>query len=315
MNDTNKQGQDISLMEIFKIFWNAKSFIIILTTLVAISSIFYSLTLHNIYKSEVTLAPVNSSESSGASSLISQYGGLASMAGVNLGAFSSSTNNRTLEALQIIQSRKFVIDFIERNGLSKHLMATKEWDSDTRQIITDKSLYDEKTSLWVSDEENFPSDRNLYLDFLSRLSINRFKEMDGGFITIGFEHKSPDFAQKVLSFLIEDINKLFVTQDIQKSLNSVSFLESRLEKTNLSEVRKAMFRLIEQETKKLMIAQADKEYVFRVLDPAIAPERKSKPSRSFIVILSTTLGGIFAIFFLLILYSVNSPLLNKISKS
>jgi uncharacterized protein involved in exopolysaccharide biosynthesis len=76
-----------------------------------------------------------------------------------------------------------------------------------------------------------------------------------------------------------------------------------------------MFSLIEQETKKIMIAQADKEYVFRVLDPAIAPERKSKPSRPFIVILSTTLGGIFSIFFLLILYSVNSPLLSKISKS
>jgi LPS O-antigen subunit length determinant protein (WzzB/FepE family) len=54
-----------------------------------------------------------------------------------------------------------------------------------------------------------------------------------------------------------------------------------------------LFSLIEEQTKTLMLANVREEYVFKTVDPAVVPERKSKPMRVFIVILTALLSGFF----------------------
>ena len=41
----------------------------------------------------------------------------------------------------------------------------------------------------------------------------------------------------------------------------------------------------------LMLANSRAEYLFKTIDPAIAPERKSRPWRTLICVLGTLLGG------------------------
>ena len=62
------------------------------------------------YRSEVLVAPSAQSNSSGLSGLASQLGGVASLAGVNLGGGGS---DKTIEALETLKSKDFLIDFIE----------------------------------------------------------------------------------------------------------------------------------------------------------------------------------------------------------
>ena len=73
---------------------------------------------------------------------------------------------------------------------------------------------------------------------------------------------------------------------------SINFLTEQLSKTNVSEVKKALSELIQNETEKLMLVEVNKDYVFRVIDPPIIPERKSKPTRSLICIIGFILGVI-----------------------
>jgi uncharacterized protein involved in exopolysaccharide biosynthesis len=50
-----------------------------------------------------------------------------------------------------------------------------------------------------------------------------------------------------------------------------------------------------------MMANVRDEYVFKVIDPAMAPEHRSKPKRKLIVMLGFVLGlmlGIFIAFFM-----------------
>ena len=51
-----------------------------------------------------------------------------------------------------------------------------------------------------------------------------------------------------------------------------------------------------------MLAEARPEYVFVTVGHSMVPEKKSKPQRSSIVILSTILGGVVAVFVVLFIY-------------
>ena len=44
-----------------------------------------------------------------------------------------------------------------------------------------------------------------------------------------------------------------------------------------------------------MLAEVRPEYVFKTIDPAIAPEKKSKPSRALICIIGTFIGGVLGV--------------------
>ena len=49
-----------------------------------------------------------------------------------------------------------------------------------------------------------------------------------------------------------------------------------------------------------MLAEVRQEYVFKTIDPALAPEEKSKPNRALICVLGLLAGGLFGVFLTLI---------------
>ncbi len=73
---------EIDLRELFSAIWAGKWLIVCVTAIFAVASVFYALSLPDVYKSEALLAPA--SDSSGMK-VPGQLGGLAALAGVNLG--------------------------------------------------------------------------------------------------------------------------------------------------------------------------------------------------------------------------------------
>jgi LPS O-antigen subunit length determinant protein (WzzB/FepE family) len=51
-----------------------------------------------------------------------------------------------------------------------------------------------------------------------------------------------------------------------------------------------MYRLIEAETKTLMLANGRSEYAFTIVDPAVAPEMRIRPRRTLIALLGLSFG-------------------------
>ena len=49
-----------------------------------------------------------------------------------------------------------------------------------------------------------------------------------------------------------------------------------------------------------MLAEVRQEYVFKTIDPAVAPEEKSKPSRALICLIGAFFGAIFGVIIVLI---------------
>ena len=71
---------------------------------------------------------------------------------------------------------------------------------------------------------------------------------------------------------------------------------------NYDEIRDAISSLQQEEMKRLMMVEANENYIFKVIDSPLIPEIKFKPKRSLIVMLGLILGIIISVLSFLIPY-------------
>lgn len=281
--EARKTVEEIDLIEVLLPIWRNKYYILIITLTFMILSIFYALSLPNIYRSEAVLVP---SEQKG-NGLSGQLGGLAALAGVNVGG--ASVADKTSLALEILKSRYFISRFIDKHDLYADLMAVKSWEKKTNSIYYNSAVYDSNTSKWIGGDGNSrPSIQKAYEEFNRVFSVS--VEPANNVYKISINHLSPFVSQHWVNLLIKDINEEMRSRDIADSEKSIAYLENRITETNVSDLKVSLYSLIEEQTKTLMLANVRDEYVFKVIDPAIAPEKRFSPSRSIIVILSSFIG-------------------------
>ena len=291
------QTDEIDLRELFATLWAGKWLIIAVTFLFAAGGVAYALYKPNIYQASVLLAPAN--DEGGAKGLSGQLGGLASLAGINLGGGSS---NKTVIAKEVLQSRAFLGDFIHRHELSVPLMATTGWDQKSQSWIYDREIYNPDAGQWLNDDEGNtlkPTDWDLVKAFKeSHLSVN--ENSDNGFITVAIKSLSPLAAKQWVQWLIEDINERIRRDDVADAESRINYLKEKLNETNIAGMQQVFYQLIENETRTVMLANAQQEYVFKTIDPAVVPQEKSGPKRALIAMLAVLLGGMLGVFIVLI---------------
>ncbi len=295
------EDDEIDLAELWHAIWSGKLLIIAISALFAISSVIYAINQPNIYRATTLLAPA--SEQGGAGGLAKmagQFGGLASLAGINLGG---GGTDKTGLALEVLKSRVFIEEFINKHQLIVPLMVAQGWDAESNKLILNDKVYDENANAWLV--ETAPSQWQAYKAFIASLSIT--KSAETGMITLAIEHYSPEVATQWLLWLVNDINATMREQDKVEARNSIDYLSKKLQETQLADMQTVFYQLIEEQTKTIMLAEVSQEYVLKTIDPANAPEEKAKPKRALIVILGTMLGGILSVLIVLIrhFYSKN----------
>ncbi|WP_338365352.1 Wzz/FepE/Etk N-terminal domain-containing protein [uncultured Pseudoalteromonas sp.] len=286
---------EVNLTELFQILWKDKWLIILITGIVSIASVFYALEKPNVYKSEALLAAAEQEQSGGLGALAGQFGGLASLAGVNLSG--SATASKTQLALEVLKSRQFTSEFIKKHNILPNLMAVKSWNPLDNSIEYDEEIYNNTDKKWIREVKApfkpEPSMQEAYEEFSQLITANMNKE--SGMITISIEHVSPVIAQQWVNWLIQDINSVMKSRDVEEASKSTEFLTKQLEQTKIADIRTVLYKLIEEQTKTIMFANVRDEYVFKTIDPALVPEKKFKPSRALICIFGFLLGGFLGV--------------------
>ncbi|MFT5297274.1 MAG: hypothetical protein ACI9YH_003306 [Colwellia sp.] len=277
----------------------------------AVSSVIYAINQPNIYKASTLLAPAGEQGGAGGlAKMAGQFGGLASLAGINLGGGSA---DKTGLALAVIKSRSFIEKFIIKHELLVPLMATKNWDLTTNTLILDENLYNSQSKKWIREvkapKKTEPSPWESFEKFSELMTVSQDKET--GMVTLEIEHYSPEIATQWLLWLVEDINTNMREKDKRVANNSIKFLTHKLQQIQLADMQTVFYQLIEEQTKTAMLAEVSQEYVFTTIDPANAPDEKAKPKRALIVVLGTMLGGILSIFIVFIRHFANN---NKSTK-
>ncbi|MDA9033439.1 Wzz/FepE/Etk N-terminal domain-containing protein [Gammaproteobacteria bacterium] len=295
----NDFDDEIDLRELFYVLLEGKWIIVSLTAFVSIIGVIYSLLLPNIYESKAMLVPVNSS--SGISGALGSYSGLAGLAGISLP--SGGDEGNSAKAIQKISSLSFFENNILPNIHLPDLMAVKSWNSKTNTLTFDDSIYDTNSNTWIRDysypQQQIPSAQESFEVFkTAHLSLSEDKK--SGFITLAIKHQSPFIAKQWVELVINQVNAFYRQKDKSESEKSVSYLNQQISITGLSEIKQVIAELLQEETKKLTLIEANQYYVFDYIDPPAVMEKKSEPKRALICILSALLGGILSILLVLI---------------
>ena len=265
---------EIDLFELWMVLWGRRRMIIGISLLIATIAVVIALMLPNHFKAEVVLAPV--AEKGGGGLSLGGLGGLASLAGVSVGGGGSSEQN-----IAVLESRAFLWSFIEERGVLPILFAD-QWDPVKQQWIGD-------------DPKEFPTTWDGYR-MLDKQVMAVSTDKESGLMMVSIEWTDPVLATEWANELVQRLNSHLRNQAIERSQNNLRYLHAELQTIEVADMRQTLFELIAQEQKSAMVANTQQEFAFRVIDPAIVPDKKSKPKRALMVVLATILGGMLGVF-------------------
>jgi uncharacterized protein involved in exopolysaccharide biosynthesis len=229
-----------------------------------------------IFRASTVLIPVSSERNSLGNTLgsaLGSLGGLASLAGLGVGAGDSATE----EALAVLRSRSFTESFIADNSLLPRLYAEK-WDAaSNRWMVTGK----DQPTLGRAVK---------YFDGEIR-SILQDKKT--GLVTLNIDWSDREEAARWANDIVQRLNSEMRSRGIAQAAASIGFLEKELDSTTEIGTRDAINRLIGTQIRQRMLANVSQEYVFRVVDKAIAPDSDNplRP-RKFLMFVTGPLVGL-----------------------
>lgn len=230
-----------------------------------------------VYRSEVRVSLVIDLDKVGGAALGGALGGLASLAGIQ-----TQTSSERAESLGVLASRSFGEEFLITEDLMPGLFPDR-WDDAAEKWIPRRG-------------KEVPSIREAFKAFSRRVrSIEEDKQT--GLILVGMYWSDPVRAAELANRYVALANTTLRDRAIEEAKASLAFLDVELSNTQSIAVRESIFRLVEQQTKKIMLANVRRDYVFKVIDPAVASDGDdlARPRRLLMASVGAMLGLAFGI--------------------
>jgi LPS O-antigen subunit length determinant protein (WzzB/FepE family) len=231
-----------------------------------------------VYRATVKAVLVDPSEVGGVGGLRNQLGGLAALAGLEVGGGAG----RKQEAYATLVSGSFARDFIVSENLKPVLFAER-WDAAAKG--------------WRAGETE-PTLEQAVDRFMKRVNFVTL-DLRTGMVDVAMEWYSPDVAATWANLAVARANERVRAEARKSAERSVEFLHRELAKTGVVELREAINRLIEIQINNAMLANVQTEYAFRVIDPAVAPEKRVRPKRTVMALTGGVVGGILGALFVI----------------
>lgn len=265
------QEDEIDLRDLLLRLWRRKGLIALSTAIIGCGAAAYALQLTPIFRAESVVQIREQTASSTLSALTANLGGLAAIAGIPSG---SGGGMRGL-ALSTLQSRSLLEGFIKEQNLLPVLFA-EQWD------LTEKKWKQVEAAkmptLWQGVEE-----------FKNLLRVTEDKKT--GMVIVAVEWSDPKQAASWANDLIKKTNEVLREKALAEGQTTLAYLEKEAKSTPSVEIQAVAYRLIESEMQKLMVARGAQDYALKVVDAAVAPERRVRPKRSLIALGGVLLGG------------------------
>jgi uncharacterized protein involved in exopolysaccharide biosynthesis len=227
-----------------------------------------------VFRAELVMIPTLEEKSSGLSSLAGQLGGLASLAGVTL----SSGDGDTDKTLAVLRSRAFLLPFLKQEKIIDELDRVRSGFIDTEP--------------W--------SKLDAYRYFSADV-LDVQKDRKTGLVVLAMEWHDPRQAAQWANRLVARLNEHQRHAAVSEARRSIDYLEKQLKETRIVDMQQAIYRLIESQTKVIMLANVKQEYAMQVIDPALAPDESERPKRLLILMLGGLLGLMVGIFLAFVL--------------
>ena len=266
---------EINLLDYFIVLLKHKWLIFGIVFATGLAAVIISLMLPNIYRSEATIIP-RQQEKSATSSALSALGALSGMASEMVGLGGGGDVDK-FEV--VLKSREIARRVVEKYKLLPELFE-EQWDPLKKE--------------WKENPP--PTLQDAYKALKGMLTVSRDRKTD--VLTVKFDNEDPRFAKIMADHYLTELSESLREETLKDAAENEKFLQQQLEQTSDPLLKVKISELLAKEIEKETFARAQKYYSFIVLDPPVAADidKKVKPKRSLICILSVTVAGFFAIF-------------------
>jgi uncharacterized protein involved in exopolysaccharide biosynthesis len=274
---------------------NSKSIIFLTLLLSLIPLIYINAFIEDSFRSEAKI--LIKSESS--AKLSGNLNGLAAIAGINL----NSGGDSAKYAIEMIQSRDFLVKYVRALGYTEEVYAAEKVSESGIDIIYDEKMFDSVNQKWLTNKKTgksySPSDLQLFNSINKNYQFNRDNE--SGTILISYEHVSPEFAKSFLENLVKTINSELRQKDSEKYKSSIRYLQEKVRLTQVEEIKNNFLDMMQEQTKNLMLAEINEDYIFVTVDSAYVPEKPFKPKKILLSMVVAVLMLILSVCIILII--------------
>jgi uncharacterized protein involved in exopolysaccharide biosynthesis len=263
------KADTIDVIAVAYLLWRHKYFVAIVGFAFAVAAAVWALAATPIYRAEAVVVPAREDGVNNSTSLASRFGGLASLAGINLG---NGGGDAASNSMAVLRSRRLIEEFIKRNALAPVLFPVA----------------------------GAPPSLGFAVDRFRQTVVSIVTDKERGTTVIAVNWTDPKVAATWANELVATANDLIRSRALEDSSRNIEYLNRQLDQTNVVELRRVLYSLVEAETQKTMLANARSEYAFTVVDPAVAPESRVSPKRTLMVLTAAILGLFVAVMTVLI---------------
>jgi uncharacterized protein involved in exopolysaccharide biosynthesis len=263
------EEEEINLLDLVIVLLRHKVMIIAVVFLAGAAAVVASLLMTNIYRSEATIVPT-AQEKGGALSALGGFGAMiASEAGIGAGG--------SLEQFEVVlKSRELTHSIVKEKNLLP-VIFKDSWDSEAKK--------------WKDEP---PKAEDIYKAVQSLLEVRPDKKKN--VMAVGFQNEDPEMAKRVLDYFIVGMSELLRRQKLDEAQAQQKHLYQQLGQTTDPLLKNKLYELIAKQIEIETLANVQKYYSFNIVDPSYVPERKFKPKRAQICVLSVVVAFFLAIF-------------------
>jgi hypothetical protein len=224
-----------------------------------------------LYRGVVQMLPRENDNPGGSlQSILGQFGGLASMAGLSFG----SVNEQ--EAIALLKSRALFTVFANQLNLMPILFRAK-WDPSAQR--------------WRSDVKRVPTMDDAWLMFdhgIRRVSDDPKTRLITLDVTWKDRRQAADWANELVRLANEELRQ----RALRESTASIASYQEQLVHTETVELRQSIYKLMEVQLSRRAVAMSRLDYALTVIDPAFVsdPNHFVSPRRFLLLIISGPLG-------------------------
>lgn len=263
MNNTQITDKDeIDFRKIFHLLWQKKMWITGFVAVVCAITVAVVLNMDNIYASRAVLRPSHDNMNQ-MSSLASNFGGLASLAGINLGSSGNVTPYNTMRA--IVQDADFVYSFVKKNKFEP-----KVYDD-----------YEDK-----KDKEKYKENEKYFLVKSLRESLSFSEDLKTGLITLSYENKDKIFAKQFIDLMLIELSEKYMSIEMANLQERIDNYKKEIDKTNDITLKNKLAEVVAGLIQNKVLSQAQEYYGFDILVNADISDNidKVKPKRGLICV-------------------------------
>jgi uncharacterized protein involved in exopolysaccharide biosynthesis len=253
--------QEVNVRELADALLRSKVLIIVITAIFAGTAYAAARLIPRKYEATIIVSPVSSGSAGGMlgglSSVASQFGGLASLAGIT-----PQGDSKKAEAIAVLQSEALTQKYIELHDLLPVIYAPR-WDAQKKQWNTTNPR--QIPTLWKANL--------LFKEKIRSVST----DVKTGLTTMKIVWSDPVMAARWANDLVKLTNDFLRDKAIVESENNIHYLTQEVQRTNVVGVQQAIYAVLQNEISTMMLARGSDDYALKVIDPAFAPEKPSSP--------------------------------------